>query len=288
AGADIRCDVQLLPAITRVPVVGYGALPRGGGWGRRALSRTRRGSRCCSARTFRGCGGDRLLRATVLLRLALLCLALLRLTLLLLPLAALLFLSCALLRDAASIVLRAAAGGFLFLDAAAVLRLQMLALAPLGLDALALAARDFLGLAPLLVDLVLLLARLLLEHVALDVGALLTDLDTDRARAALGARELQLALRLALERDAAGRGIALAALRVAVAAAKVCQQLELGIVADAVIGTFDLDAGLIELHEQPIHGHLQDLGKLGNRHFRHTYRSLLRPVPPGTRGPGLS
>ena len=134
----------------------------------------------------------------------------------------------------------------------------------------------FLGLAPLLIDLVLLLARLLLEHVALDVGALLAHLDVDRARAALGARELELALRLALQRDLARRGIALA-LAAAVAAAQVRQQLELGIVADAVVGAVDLDAGLIELHEQPVDRHLQDLGKLGNGTSAIAIRTL-RPL----------
>ena len=57
------------------------------------------------------------------------------------------------------------------------------------------------------VELFLLLARLLLEHVALDVGALLAHLDVDRAGAALAARELELALRFAVQRDAARRGI---------------------------------------------------------------------------------
>ena len=53
------------------------------------------------------------------------------------------------------------------------------------------------------VELLLLFTRLLLEHVALDVGALLAHLDVDRARAALVARELELALRLAVQSDAA-------------------------------------------------------------------------------------
>src|SRR6185437_4113197 len=286
AGTDIRRDVQLLPSVSSVAVIRRRrTIPGRCGCRRRALAR----GRC----RRRGCGGTRRLlrdgrfldRAAVR-HLPVLHLPLLHLALLLFALAALLFLPRPLLGEVAGLVLRPAPGGFLFLDATAVLRLQPLALAPLGIDAFALAAGDFLGLAPLLVDLVLLLARLLLEHVAFDVGALLADLDADRARASLGARQLQLALRLALQRDAPWRGIPLA-LRAAVAATQMGQQLELRIVADAVIGPIDLDPGLIELHEQPIHRYLQDLGKLGNGHFRHTFRTL-RPDPLRTSGPGRS
>src|SRR6185312_14839102 len=309
AGADIRRNVQLLPAISRVAIVcRRGTLPRGSwrywrtlarGASCRTLSRGRRGCgsrrrgcgsrrRGCGSRR-RGCGSrlrrsrcDRLLGARVhplalVLRLTLLFLAL--------TLAALFLLTRPLLGKAARLILRPAAGGLLLLDAAAILRLQPFALATLGLYALGLLPGNFLGFAALLVELILLLARLLLEHVALDVGALLADLHTDGTRAALDARELQLALRLAPQRDAAGCRIALAL--GPVAAAQMSQQLELRIVADVIIGAFDLDAGLVELHEQPIHRHLQDLCKLGNRHFRHTCRTL-RSDPPRTMGPGQS
>src|SRR6185437_626582 len=292
AGADIRGDMQLLPAVTCVPIVGSRALPARRGAGRGSIARTRRGGlrRRGRARRLRWSRGGSLLHDPSVLYRTILCRTILRVALLLfaLPfaLAAFLFLPRTLLGNAASLILRPAPRGLLLLDAAAVFGLQPLALTALGLDALSLAAGDFLGLAPLLIELVLLVARLLLEHVALDVGALLADFDAHRACSALHARELQLALRLALERDAPGSGVALA-LRPAVAAAKVRQQLEFGIVADAVIGSVDLDAGLVELHEQPIHRHLQDLGKLGNRHFRHTFRTL-RPDPPGTSGPGQS
>ena len=57
----------------------------------------------------------------------------------------------------------------------------------------------------LCVELFLLLARLLLEHVALDVGSLAANLDIDGPRSPLPAREPQLTLRLALQRDAARR-----------------------------------------------------------------------------------
>src|SRR5581483_3546285 len=265
AGADIRRNVQLLPAISRVAIVcRRGTLPRRSwrywrtlarGASGRTLSRGRRG---CGSRRG-GCGSrlrrsrcGRLLGATVgplalLLRLTLLFLAL--------TLAALFLLTRPLLGKAARLILRPAAGGLLLLDAAASLRLQPFALATLGLHALGLLPGHFLGFAALLVDLVLLLARLLLEHVALDVGALLANLHTDGTRAALDARELQLALRLAPQRDAAGCRVALAF--GPVAAAQMSQQLELRIIADVIIGAFDLDAGLVELHEQSIHRHLQ-------------------------------
>src|SRR5581483_9903657 len=258
AGADIRRNVQLLPAISGVAIVcRRGTLPRGSWRYRRTLAR---GASC---RTLscgrRGCGSrlrhsrsDRLRGATVRPLALLLRLTLLFLTL---TLAALFLLTRPLLGKAARLILRPAAGGLLLLDAAAILRLQPFALATLGLHALGLLPGHFLGFAALLVDLVLLLARLLLEHVALDVGALLANLHTDGTRAALDARELQLALRLAPQRDAAGCRVALAF--GPVAAAQMSQQLELRIIADVIIGAFDLDAGLVELHEQSIHRHLQ-------------------------------
>ena len=141
--------------------------------------------------------------------------------------------------------------------------------------------RLLLGLALLRVELLLLCARLLLEHVALDVGALAAHLDVDGARAALVAGELQLALRLALERDLARRAHRRRVVA-AVAAAQVRQQLELRFLADHVLGLDDLDAGLIELREQPVDRHLQHLGKLGNRYFSHTVflvRSASVPAP---------
>src|SRR5690606_1366159 len=79
-----------------------------------------------------------------------------------------------LLFGAAALFLRALLGGA---------PLALLGLAALDLGALGGRARLFLG-AALRVELFLLLARLLLEHVALDVRALLANLDVDRARAA--------------------------------------------------------------------------------------------------------
>ena len=78
--------------------------------------------------------------------------------------------------------------------------------------------------------------------------------------------ELQLALRLALERDAAGRRAFAAA---AVAATQVRQQLELGVLADHVLRTGDGDAGLIELCDQAVHRHLQYVGELSNGYVSH-------------------
>ena len=56
------------------------------------------------------------------------------------------------------------------------------------------------------VGFVLVLLVLLFENVALDVGLLVADFDVHRARAALRARLLELALRLARQRDLARRG----------------------------------------------------------------------------------
>src|SRR5690606_20396905 len=78
------------------------------------------------------------------------------------------------------------------------LRAQALLLAPLGLEALLL-------LASLAVELGLLFLRLLLEHVALDVGALAAHFHVDGARAPLCAGQPELRLRLAFQRDAARR-----------------------------------------------------------------------------------
>jgi hypothetical protein len=60
----------------------------------------------------------------------------------------------------------------LFLDAAPILGLDALALAPLGLGLLAQRALRLLGLALLRIELLLLRPRLALEHIALDIGAL--------------------------------------------------------------------------------------------------------------------
>ena len=111
--------------------------------------------------------------------------------------------------------------------------------------------------------------RLILEHFALDVGALAAHLDIHRARAALGARELQLGLRFAAQRDFARRGVALGFV-MTVAAAQMRQQLVLGIFADHVFGAVDFDAGLIELLQQPIDRNLQHLRELSDGYICHT------------------
>jgi hypothetical protein len=134
----------------------------------------------------------------------------------------------------ARLFLRALAG-LLFLDQAPVRRFQRFALAPLGLGLLARSPLRLLGFAPLRIDLFLLRARLFLEHIALDVGALDAHLDVDGARPALGAGQLQFALRLALERDARRRR-AFSGRTAAVAAAQVRQQLELRVLADQAVG----------------------------------------------------
>ena len=133
-----------------------------------------------------------------------------------------------------------------------------------------------------MIELILLGARLLLQHVALDVVACAAHLDVHRAGPSLVARQLQLALRLALEGDLARRSVTV---RVAatVAAAQVSKELELRVVGDTRIGSRHLDARLIELRQQPVDRHLEHLGKLGNGHFRHILRFLVRiSYPPRT------
>src|SRR6185437_60074 len=176
------------------------------------------------------------------------------------------FFGRALLGRAARILLRLLLG-LLFLDAPAVLRLDALALAPLGFGLLGLGALGLLGLAPLYIDLFLLRARLAFEHVALDIGALAAHFHVDGAGAALIAGELELLLGLALERDAARSGARL----MAMAAAQVRQQLELGLLADAILRPGDTDARLVELGDQPVDRHFQHIGKLGNRYFSHSF-----------------
>ena len=164
----------------------------------------------------------------------------------------------------------------LLVAAPPVLLLEALAIEPLLLQPLVLGALErglglLLGLA-LPIDFLLLMARLILEHLALDVGALAAHLDIDGARAALRARELQLRLRLAAQRDLARRGVGLRVVA-AVAAAQMRQQLVLRILADHVLGAVDLDPGLIELLQQPIDRYLQHLGELRDRYICHTASS---------------
>jgi hypothetical protein len=134
------------------------------------------------------------------------------------------------------------------------------------------AARGFFSLA-LAIELLLGETRLLLEHTAVDVGALGPHLDAHRAGPALGRADLDLALGLALECDLArARGRDFLG-RAAVRAPKVRQELGLRLVADAIVGAADADAGLVELLEELVDRDLQDLGELGNRDVRHAGRS---------------
>src|SRR6185312_15892346 len=57
----------------------------------------------------------------------------------------------------------------------------------------------------------------------------------------------------------------------AVAATQMRQQLELRLLADAVVRPGHADARLVELGNQPVDRHLQDIGKLGNRYFSHSF-----------------
>ena len=150
--------------------------------------------------------------------------------------------------------------------------LEPLAVQALLLQALALGALDR-GLGLLLrfaqlVQLFLLQARLILEDLALDVGALAAHLDIHRSGAALRARELEFGLRLAAQRDLARRRVGLGVVA-PVAAAQVREQLVLGILADHVIRAADPDPGLIELLKKPVDRHLQHLGELRDGYICH-------------------
>src|SRR5688572_15163102 len=118
-------------------------------------------------------------------------------------------------------------------------------------------------------------ARLLLEHVALDIGALAADLDVDHARLPERRRDLDLALGLAAQRDLAWGA---AVLGLAVRLAQVRQELVLRILADAVLGAERPDAGFLELRQQLVDRNLEDLGELLDCDVGH----LLLP-PPGLR-----
>ena len=92
---------------------------------------------------------------------------------------------------------------------------------------------------------------------------------------------------LRLQRDLARRGVAVRRSRPC-AAAQVRQQLHLRVVADASLGAVDLDARLVELRQQPLDRDLQYLGKLSNRHFRHTLldpQALAGPLRTNARAP---
>ena len=239
ARAGAAGDMQLLASVTRV-------LGRIG-------SRPRAPSRACGARGARGRGRD--FGGGTALRFGFL-------------LGALLFLR------AAGFFRLLLLGGFVF-DAPAVLRLHALAFLARGFLALALGGfLRFLFLA-LLVGGALRLLVLLFENVALDVGFLVANFDVHRARATLRARLLELALRLARQRDLARRGGAggLAGLGGAMRAAQVREQLELGLVADQRLGACDLDSRGLELHEQPVDRNLQDFGKLCNGDIGHKFSS---------------
>ena len=148
------------------------------------------------------------------------------------------------------------------------LAIETLLFRPLVLGALERGLRLLLGFAQP-IDFFLLVPRLVLEHLALDVGALAAHLDIDRACAALGARELQLRLRLAPQRDFARRRIGLRIIT-AMAAAQMRQQLVLRVLADHVLGTVDFDPGLVELLQQPIDRYFQHLGELRDGYICHS------------------
>src|SRR5690606_30804181 len=150
--------------------------------------------------------------------------------------------------------------------------------AALGFD-----ARLFLGLAlglrlAKLADRVLALGVDLLaflDHAALDVGALLADLDVDGlgGRAALSRRHRDLADGTALERDLARRrrGLDRRLLLLAVGAAQEAEQLHLLGTADDLLGIGKLHAGFAKLGQQLVDRGAEDLGQLLDRDVRHRF-----------------
>src|SRR5688572_30298783 len=185
-------------------------------------------------------------------------------------------LACLLLRFAPGLLLRLAARRFLGGAPLAFFLLAALLLAGLDLAArLRLRGRPHrvLRLA-LLVERLLRCARLLLEHVALDVGALPPHFDAHGARLAKRRRDLDLALRLAAQRDLARRA---AILGLAVRLTQVRQQLVLGVLADAVLRAERGNAGLLELREQLVDRDLQDLGELLDGDVGHVLPTSARP-----------
>ena len=161
----------------------------------------------------------------------------------------------------------------LFIAAAPALFFLTLAVETLFLETLVFGALErglglLLGFA-LPVDFFLLMAGLMFQYFPLDVGALAANFDVYGSTPALGTRELEFGLRLALQGDFARSGIALRFI-VSMAAPQVGQQLVLGILADHVLGAVDFDARLIELLQQPIDRNLQNLRELSDRYVCHT------------------
>ena len=104
---------------------------------------------------------------------------------------------------------------------------------------------------------------LLFEHITLDVGLLLANFDVHRTSTTLHAGQLELALRLALERDFAGRSITV--VPTSVGATQMSQQFELRIIADAIVGSVHFDTCLVELYraaDRPALSGLLQTGKL--------------------------
>ena len=159
-----------------------------------------------------------------------------------------------------------------FLSATQILRLNTLALTTLAFKTLSLETCGVLDLTPLGVDLILMVTGLFFQNITLDVRFLLANFDVHRTSATLHAGQLELALRLALERDFARRSIAV--VTTSVSTTQMSQQFEFRIIADASVGSVHFDACLVELHEQPIDRHFQDFCELGNCYFCHR---LLNP-----------
>ena len=117
------------------------------------------------------------------------------------------------------------------------------------------------------------------DGAALDVGALLPDLDVDGARrgctatagaTGAAARHLELADGLAPQRHPLRRVAVVARLGLPVRGAQERQQLLLVVVGHGRIGRLDLDAGFLELGQQSIGRDTEHLCQLRNGDLRHS------------------
>ena len=172
-----------------------------------------------------------------------------------------------------------------FLEPAAILGLQALGFTPLLVGLLLRQTLGLFGLQALLLCQIDLTTRLTFKHITLNVGALDTHLYVDRASTTLSAGHLQLALRLALERDFARRRRGLVA---AVTATQVRQQFQLGLIVDHITRAAGGDASLLELDQQSFNRDLQDLGKLCNSDISHIFPPSRPTCRPRTRFRALS
>ena len=127
---------------------------------------------------------------------------------------------------------------------------------------------------------VLLILRLLLENIALDVGALLANLNADRSGSSLGTGQAKLGRRFSLKRNSPWRRRSGGRIVLAVTATQVSQQFQFRIFTDFVIRSLDLNASLVKLRKQLVDRNLQYFSKLCNCHISHILTPQTKAVTP--------